>query len=297
MKLNNNHKIILGLAIGGGIAWWLTRKKSATTSNSTAITNAEAEDLTREEKIDFILDSTEPTDKEISTGISGERFEYDPKLGYSLPSGVVRLTSAGGEMTLPREGNLAQEVFFNADGEATSDPVEEAQAILDGLTDEELNIAFKVARVKRNRPNISDEDALKIAKIKQGKKQLFRGIVKDRINDIKALSKSPNWKKGLIRKLKDRKAMQGMNKDQRIAYRQELKAKRQEIRAKRKGRKEARMDRREAREEMQNEFSQQMTNREGGAMWGGYRNDGRPNTARERKLLKRYGSSMKLKNS
>lgn len=278
MKLNNNHKIILGLAIGGGIAWWLTRKKSATTTNSDApvITDAKAEDLTREEKIDFILENTNANDTEVSTGITGERFQYDQKLGYSLPSGVVRITSAGKEITLPREGNLAQEVFFNADGEPTSDPVQEAQAILDGLTDEELNIAFKVARVKRNRPNISDEDALKMAKIKQKRKELFRGIIKEKINDLKALSKSPNWKKGLIRKMKDRKAMQGMSKEEKMAYRQELKAKRQGNRAKRKDRKEARKDRREAREEMQNQFSQQMTNREGGAMWGGYRNDGLP---------------------
>jgi hypothetical protein len=63
--------------------------------------------------------------------------------------------------------------------------------------------------------------------------------------------------------------MMGIDKDQRIAYRQEMKAKRQKNRSKRK-------DRKEAREEMQNQFSDQMVNREGGAMWGGYRNDGKP---------------------
>ena len=57
MKLNNNHKIILGLAIGGGIAWWLTRKKSATTSNTATINNANAEDLSREDKIAYIVEN------------------------------------------------------------------------------------------------------------------------------------------------------------------------------------------------------------------------------------------------
>lgn len=271
MKLNNNHKIILGLAIGGGIAWWLTRKKSATTTNSNApaITDAEAEDLTREEKIDFILNSTEANDTEVSTGITGERFQYDQKLGYSLPSGVVRITSAGKEITLPREGNLAQEVFFNADGEPTSDPVEEAQAILDGLTDKELNVAFKIARARRKNPNVSDEKITSMAKLGDEGRSLFRGIIREKINDLKALSKHPNWKKGIIRKLKMRKAMQGMSKEEKMAYRQEMRAKRQKNR-------ERRNDRQGKRKDLREDFKEQMVNREGGAMWGGYRNDGKP---------------------
>ena len=80
MKLTNNHKILLGLAIGGGIAWWLTRKKSATATSTTSNT-AKAEDLTREEKINYILENVITTPTEEKTGFSGERFEYDPKIG------------------------------------------------------------------------------------------------------------------------------------------------------------------------------------------------------------------------
>ena len=258
MKLTNNHKIILGLAIGGGIAWWLTGKKSAT--NSTTKIVSTPEDLSREEKIGYILETMQPNDAEVSTGFSGERFEYDPRLGYSLPSGVVRTQSAGGEMVLPREGNLAQEVFFNADGEETDNPVEEAESILDALTNQELNIAFKMSKARRKNPKLTDEQIADIIKLSQKDRSFFKGIIKERFNDVKALSKHPNWRKGLGRRLK----MKGMSKEERMAFREQLRAKRKDKRGKRKERRK------------ENNFRDEVINREGGSMWGGYRNDGRP---------------------
>ena len=285
MKLNNNHKIILGLAVGGGIAWWLTRKKSATTSNTPAITNANAEDLSREDKIAYIVENIEANDTEVSTGFSGERFQYDARLGYSLPSGTVRTQSAGGEMVLPREGNLAQEVFFNADGEETDNPVEEAEAILDGLTARELNVAFRIARMRAKNRKLTDDEIIKIAKLDEDGKKLFRGIIREKLNDVKALSKSRNWKKGVIRKMKQRKAMQGMSKDQRIAYRSEIQAERKAKRERRNDRKDKRQERKEARGT--GGFADEVTNRQSGAMWGGYRNDGLPTNADARRPMTR----------
>lgn len=264
MKLTNNHKILLGLAIGGGIAWWLTRKKSASTTS--APSTAKAEELTREEKINYILENVVTNAVEESTGFSGERFEYDPRLGYALPIGTIDVQSAGKEMILPREGNLAQEVFFNADGEATNNPVEEAEAILDALTDEELNVAYKVSRARVNNPNLTDDELIKIANIDKKGQGLFLGLIKEKFNDVKALTKNPNWKKGLKRRIE----MLGMSKEERKAYRQEKREERQA-----KANRKDKMSKRPARAK----FEDEVINRNSGAMWGGYRNDGKPTNA------------------
>lgn len=261
MKLTNNHKILLGLAIGGGIAWWLTRKKSASTTSAPA--TAKAEELTREEKINYILENLTTNGIEESTGFSGERFEYDPRLGYALPIGTVSVQSAGKEMILPREGNLAQEVFFNADGEATNNPVEEAEAILDALTDEELNVAFKVSRARVKNPNFSDDELIKIANIDKKGQGLFLGLIKEKFNDVKALTKNPNWKKGLKRRME----MLGMSKEERKAFKQS-------IREEKANRKDT-MSKKPSRAK----FEDEVINRNSGAMWGGYRNDGMPTNA------------------
>jgi hypothetical protein len=262
MKLTNNHKILLGLAIGGGIAWWLTRKKSASTTSAPSTANAE--ELTREEKINYILENIETNAVEESTGFSGERFEYDPRLGYALPIGTIDVQSAGKEMILPREGNLAQEVFFNADGEATNNPVEEAEAILDALTDEELNVAFKVSRARVNNPNLTDDELVKIANIDKKGQGLFLGLIKEKFNDVKALTKNPNWKKGLKRRIE----MLGMSKEERKEFRQSKREQRAENR-------KDKMSKRPARAK----FEDEVINRNSGAMWGGYRNDGKPTNA------------------
>jgi hypothetical protein len=272
MKLTNNHKILIGLAIGGGIAWLLTRKKSATASSTTS--NAKSEDLTREEKINFILDTIEPNATEISTGFSGDRFEYDPKLGYALPIGTVDVVSAGSEIVLPREGNLAQEVFFNAEGQPTNNPIEEAEVILDTLTDEELNVAFKVSQARVNNPNLTDDAIIKIANIDKKGQGLFLGIIKKRLNDLKAMSKNPNWKKGLAK----RKEMMGMTKEERKAYRQEKRQQResrQQNRSQSMGRPKPLFGGGNKRPR----FTDEVIYRQNGSMWGGYRNDGKPTNA------------------
>ena len=63
--------------------------------------------------------------------------------------------------------------------------------------------------------------------------------------------------------------MRGMTQEEKMAYRQESRAKMKDKREKRK-------DRRQGRQDFREDFKNQMVNREGGAMWGGYRNDGKP---------------------
>ena len=124
-----------------------------------------------------------------------------------------------------------------------------------------------------------------IAKLDEDGKKLFRGIIREKLNDVKALSKSRNWKKGVIRKMKQRKAMQGMSKDQRIAYRSEIQAQRKAKRERRNDRKDKRQERKEARGT--GGFADEVTNRQSGAMWGGYRNDGLPTNADARRPMTR----------
>lgn len=300
MKLTNNHKILIGLAIGGGIAWLLTRKKSATASSTPSInpSTAKSEDLEREEKIDFIIGTIEPNATEISTGFSGERFEYDPRLGYSLPIGTVDVVSASSEIVLPREGNLAQEVFFNADGEPTSSPTDEAEGVLDELTDEQLNVAFEVAQARVNNPNVTDDAIIEISNLGQRNQEELE-LIKQKLNDLKALSRNPLWKIALQRRNERRrelrKKLMSMTKAERRAYRkqqQDRRASRQQRRASRQTKQQrfqARQQRRgqsmgrpkplfDGRNKRPN-FMDEVVYREKGSMWGGYRNDGKPTNA------------------
>lgn len=300
MKLTNNNKILLGLAIGGGIAWLLTRKKSATNTSTTSTTSntsntVKPKDLTREEKIDFIIGTIEPNATEEKTGFSGERFEYDPKLGYALPIGTVDVVSAGGEIVLPREGNLAQEVFFNADGEPTSDPTDEAEDVLDELTDEQLNVAFKVAQARVNNPNVTDDAIIEISNLGQRNQEKLE-LIKQKLNDLKALSRNSLWKIALQRRNKRRrelrKELMSMTKAERRAYRkkqQDRRKSRQQRRASRQ-RKQQRFQARQQRRgqsmgqpkplfgggNKRPRFTDEVVNRKKGSMWGGYRNDGKP---------------------
>lgn len=265
MNLSNNQKILLGLAIGGGIAWWLSRGKSTATKSASAPSEVEPESLTREQKIAFILDNIDATPSEETSGFSGDRFEFNPRLGYMMPVGKVDETYAGQEMIVPKEGNLANDVFFNAEGEETDNPVKEAEGILDSLTERELNVAFKIARAKRSNPNISDEQLAEISKLDKEGKGLFFGLIKNKLNDIKAMKKHPNWKKGLLnRKSKEERQEARESRKEARAERKEARAEYKDMRFKGEGRKD---------------FVSQVTNREGGSMWGGYRNDGKPTNA------------------
>lgn len=221
MKLNSTNKIILGIAIGGGIAWLMSRKKSASTNASTT-SGTKEEPLTRDDKINFIIDNIVPSENEEQTGFSGERFEYDPKLGYALPFGTVQITNSGDEVTLPREGDLAQEVFFNAEGDLTADPTEEAESILNSLTDEELNVAYKIAKAKRKFGMVARKDLKRLANVGDRGIKLFDDVVKSSLNDIKALTKTPNWSKGRER----RRKMRMMSPEDRKAYKMARREKR-----------------------------------------------------------------------
>jgi hypothetical protein len=273
MNLTKNHKILLGIAIGGGLAYILWRRNKAgqgMTTASTGVVDAE-NPTTREGKIEYILANADADSQEEMTGFDGDRFSYNPTLGYELPHGEVDVTNAGSEMILPREGNLAQEVFFNAEGDPTDDPTAEAEAVLNELTNNELNVAFKVTKAKKENPNVS-ETAL-ANRFGAKAKSIFENIVNKKLKDVKALKKSPKWKsKWEARKQKFADKIAGHEGRGKSAEAFGRKLDRMEQRG------EKFIDRLTGKDRKK-DFADQVTNRKDGAMWGGHRNDGQSTNA------------------
>lgn len=222
MNLSHNNKILLAIAIGGGIAYALHRSNKSKDIKTTLASNGKVDaenPTTREGKIEYILANAETTSTEEKSGFTGERFAYNSKLGYLMPIGNIKETDSGAEMILPREGDLAQEVFFNAEGDTTDDPTEEAVAILNELTDEELDIAYKATKARKNNPQLSASEVAKKIGLQTESKKMFADIILPRLNDIKALRKSKKWKeKWQQRKQRFQQRVQGQIKGIKSSY-------------------------------------------------------------------------------
>lgn len=210
MKLNRNAQILLGLAGGITLAYAYAKMKkskvkSATSkSGSTTASNG----VTRSEKIDYILENADSTTEEDKSGFGGDRFKFNPTLGYMLPTGVVHDDKASSEMDLSKEGDLANDIFFNAYGDPTDDPTAEAEAILNELSDKELNVAYVVVKERKNKPGIAISEIAKKGGMNSGGLEVLKTVIIPRINDIKALKKTPNWKE----KMEQRKRFKAENK-------------------------------------------------------------------------------------
>lgn len=189
MKLSGNQKIVLGLAIGGGLAWLFLGNQSKVKMKSDSSNQDNMINLakTREEKIEYILDNLEANDTELKSGFSGDRFVFDPTIGYAIPVGYVDVQSAGDEMILPRNVNYANEVFFAADGESTNNPIDEAKAILNGLDDRDLNFVYICVLKRKNNPNVKFNEILSSMNIQYEEKDEIKKSVNKILNDIKSL--------------------------------------------------------------------------------------------------------------
>jgi hypothetical protein len=211
MKLTKNQKILLGIGVGVGLAWFFLSngkgKKSQNNSNGVADNSTDlAKPLakTREEKIEAILESVEATESETMTGFSGDRFEFDPTIGYAIPIGEVDIEGAGNEMIISREGNFANEIYFNADGEETDNPVEGAIAELNELTDMELDLIYACVMAKKQNPNVSISEIVAQVPVEERKKGELSTFLKKKMNDVKSIKKSPRWKMFWSNRRKDR---------------------------------------------------------------------------------------------
>ena len=264
MKLTKTHKIIIGLAVGGGALWWWMNKKKgkkATEEGDAQVKkdatksspeSGTAEPKTREEKENYVIENTKSSAKEDSTGFDGDRFSFDPEVGYEMPSGTIEETNADNEFSidfgidgshiefdpeigydvpvgtidesdadedydldLPSSVDFGFDgaddvglddlddidVFYDVEGVETPDPVAEAKAIVQEMSDDELDTAVKVTKVLKADATVPQEEAIKGVG-KEGMMQKLMGM----LNDLKALKKQPDWKIAFEKAKADRKA-------------------------------------------------------------------------------------------
>jgi hypothetical protein len=269
MKLTKNNKIILGLALGFGSAYALYKYNqqavgavaSKTVTSNGQIDSAE-NPTTREGKVEYILANVEADAQEETSGFNGDRFQYNPMLGYALPVGEVQTERAGDLMTIGREGNLAPTTYFSADGSESGDPTVEADSIIAGMTTEEINVAYKIVKAKKNNPNLRYSEIMAKLGFGDGAKALFKGDIFPRLQDIKALKRSTTWK-AKWEKRKDRLAKRIAKIEDRLDSSSLAKP----LGGRGKGKRR------------DNNFSDQVTNRTDGVMWGGHRGDGKSTNA------------------
>lgn len=218
MKMNNTTKILLGVAVGVGVAYLLYRRNRNKGASKT-IAGASAEDLngavndvmeskleTREEQIAYILENTDANMSEETSGFEGVEYVWNEKLGSLYPKGTISVTE---------EPAFYTDVFFSADGTASDDPTDKAEEVLSSLTDKEVQLAYNLVKYRKNNPKgISEEQAF----IEIGGKdpkvlEVIKSKIKPKLNDVKALHKHPTWaEKWAIKKKKFASLFEKANK-------------------------------------------------------------------------------------
>ena len=223
MKLTKNHKILIGVGLAGaGIYWYMNRKPKTPKASETAkdtVTTATTESVetgtkepqTREEKENYVIENVTATTKEESTGFDGDRFEFDPTVGYEMPRGVVQQNgeSDSFDISMPDSDDFevmsgadgdydydsfdddeGYDVFYGVDGEETANPVAEAKAVVQQLDDAELTKAVQVVKTVKADP--SAEQGSILASL--GTDGQMADKIARLLNDIKVLKKQPDWK-------------------------------------------------------------------------------------------------------
>jgi hypothetical protein len=199
--MNNTQKILVAIGVGVGVAFIYNRYKKGkpTTGSNATIKKANVNlqlpeetataNMSREEKEEFILDSVSATPQETSSGFEGVRFVWNPNIEKMYPVGTIE------EGKQPTFG----EIYNSAEGDVVSDipsSVENAEKSLSDLTDQELELLFRIVKKMRENPSvISEEDAVKELGITNTNIiQVVRKKLKKRLNDIKIMKKDANWK-------------------------------------------------------------------------------------------------------
>lgn len=198
--MNNTQKILIAIGVGVGVAYVYHRyKKGKTTTGSTA-TDKKANgsfqlpeesataDMTREEKEEYILDNVFATPQEVSSGFEGVRFVWNPTIEKMYPVGTIQ------EGQQPTFG----EIFNSAEGDSVSDipnSVVNAEKSLSDLTDQELELLFRITKKMRENPSVmSEEDAVRELGITNPNViKIVRAKLKKRLNDIKIMKQDANW--------------------------------------------------------------------------------------------------------
>ena len=214
--MNKTQKILLAIGVGVGVAYLYRRymmpKKSAsatitdadisTVTTTTPSTTSETEPKSRSEKEEYILDNAMASETETMSGMDGVSFVFNPKLGKFYPKGTL---------TYGEEPAYYESIFYSADGDMKTNvpnAVENAESTLANMTDQELELAYRIVKYCKENPDAIGNMEKVITGMNITNPRLIEFINKKlnkRLNDIKIAKKDASWKEKWANKKEMRK--------------------------------------------------------------------------------------------
>ena len=214
--MNKTQKILLAIGVGVGVAYLYRRymmpKKSAsatitdadisTVTTTTPSTTSETEPTSRSEKEEYILDNAMASETETMSGMDGVSFVFNPKLGKFYPKGTL---------TYCEEPAYYESIFYSADGDMKTNvpnAVENAESTLANMTDQELELAYRIVKYCKENPDARGNMEKVITGMNITNPRLIEFINKKlnkRLNDIKIAKKDASWKEKWANKKEMRK--------------------------------------------------------------------------------------------
>lgn len=210
--MNKTQKILLAIGVGVGVAYLYRRymmpKKSASATitdadiSSTTTTTSETEPKSRSEKEEYILDNVMASEKETMSGMDGVAFVFNPKLGKFYPKGTL---------TYGEEPAYYESIFYSADGDIKtkiSNSVEIAESTLANMTDQELELAYRIVKYCKENPDTKGDMNKVIKGMNITNPRIIEFINKKlnkNLNDIKIAKKDASWNEKWADKKEKRK--------------------------------------------------------------------------------------------
>jgi hypothetical protein len=210
--MNKTQKILLAIGVGVGVAYLYRRymmpKKSASATitdadiSSTTTTTSETEPTSRSEKEEYILDNAMASEKETMSGMDGVSFVFNPKLGKFYPKGTL---------TYGQEPAYYESIFYSADGDMKTNvpnAVENAESTLANMTDQELELAYRIVKYCKENPDARGDMKKVIKGMNITNPRLIEFINKKlnkSLNDIKIAKKDASWNEKWAEKKEMRK--------------------------------------------------------------------------------------------
>ncbi len=269
--------------------------------------NLAIEDMSRAEKEEFIIDNVSSTAQQDSSGFEGTRFVWNPTIEKMYPVGTIQVGQEPSYMNLGFSGvDGVKNTMTPQKSARTISPILQAENSLKDLTDQEIDLLASLVNTMNNNPSImSEEQAIdEMGITNQNLIKLIKSKFKKRLNDIKIMKKSPswesNWSERKKNRSKDRKQFfgkMGFDKsklDQLVAQRcggTTNKAEQKKcvekcanyLRSQIKNKFDDKLASASVSEKdsinslRQKSFTEQLTNRSAGGIYGGYRWDGESN--------------------
>ena len=226
--MNRTQKILIAVGVGVGLAYmyrkYMMPKKQKNTNiskndiDSTPISMPMDDNLeNRDEKEQYIIENLSASEEEEMTGMDGVRFVWNPKLGKFYPQGTL---------TEGKEPEYFESIFYSADGELQTNipnSVQVAEASLSDLSDDEVQMVYKITKIAKENPEKSQNIDAVIRQMKITNPRLIQVIksrLNKRMNDIKIAKKDKNWKQRWMLRKRKLLAKLGQLKNRRKKFKQ-----------------------------------------------------------------------------